>query len=91
MQSQEELIMDVKSYSSKQAGVIYRAYKEGKIEMTREAISEMYDCVGYVEVYNTDDGYRANESIYAIRKAVDAIFAGDYESAQVSINNFMAA
>lgn len=37
--------MSVYTYFSKgQAGVIYRAYKEGRIELTREEISAIYDC-----------------------------------------------
>lgn len=79
--------MEVKGISRKQAGVIYANVKRGTIEMSREAISEMYDrFVGEVFVGSSDP----TERIAALRNAVDFIFAGEYASAQVSINNFAA-
>lgn len=61
-----------------QAGVIYKAYKQGKIEMSRDEASEMYDLVDY-------EGYDDNGSVSAkvdrLLVAVMAIAENDYESA----------
>lgn len=79
--------MEIKGISRKQAGVIYANVKRGTIEMSREAISEMYDrFVGKVYVGSSDP----TEKIAALRNAIDFIFAGQYENAQVSINHFAA-
>lgn len=83
--------MNYKTYSRKQAGVIYRAWKDGKIEMAKEDANKLYDYVGEIEVYNTNAMKIVETIAYAIRNAVDAIFADNYKAAQVSINNFVAA
>ncbi len=77
-----------KSYSRKQAGVIYRAIKEGKIEMSKDAISAMYDNCDYIDVYSRLTADLAINGVPAIKNAVTFIFEGNYENAQVSINNF---
>lgn len=77
-----------KSYSKKQAGVIYRSIKSGKLSMSREAISAMYDNVDYVEVYDNKTAEMAKYGIAHIKIAVDAVFADDFETAQRSINMF---
>lgn len=83
--------MDYKTYTTKQAGVVYRAFKEGKIEMTKGDASKLYDFAGSVEVLNTNSAKVVETIAYAIRNAVDAIFAGDYATAQTSIDNFIVA
>lgn len=73
--------MEVKSYSCKQAGVIYRAIKDGKLTMSNDAISDMYDMVGeaFITMANRD---RVEECIYGVRLAVTAIFDNDYAQAE---------
>jgi hypothetical protein len=61
-------------YSRSQANVIYRAVKEGKLNLDSNTIRLMYldaDCQ-HVELVNPE----------AINDTVQAIFASDYESAQ---------
>ena len=77
-----------KGYSRKQAGVIYRNVKEGKIEMSKTAISVMYDNVGTVEIVDNTTAEFAQEGVTCIRLAVDAIFADDYRLAQMHISDF---
>ena len=63
-------------YSRSQANVIYRAVKEGKLNLDADTIRLMYldaDCQ-HVELVNPE----------AIRATVQAIFANNYESAQKS-------
>lgn len=70
------------SYSRKQAGVIYRAVKEGKLEMAKDAISRLYDFVGCpVETPYGEAVY------YAVKVAVNAIFDNDYKVAQTAVSN----
>ena len=79
--------MEIKGISRKQAGVIYANVKRGTIEMSREAVSEMYDrFVGEVFVGASDP----TGQIAALRVAIDFIFAGEYENAQAAIDRFAA-
>lgn len=71
-------------YTRKQAGVIYRNVKEGKLDMSKAAINSMYywadmDCYA--------DTAEANR-LYEITAAVDAIFENDLEAAQAAIDAF---
>ena len=78
--------MYTKSYSKKQAGVIYAAAKRGDIKMTRDGISFMYDNADGIEIYDNRTAELAKCLPYSVRNAIDAIFANDYELAQVSID-----
>lgn len=71
----------VKTYSRKQAGVIYSAMKRGDIEVEQYVISAMYDMVGGVEVYDTNDAYFVESFALSIKGAIDSIFSGDFASA----------
>ena len=82
--------MFVKTYSKKQAGVIYAAVKRGDVTMGKPAISIMYDMVGGVDVFNTSQLDGIDRVKYAVKNAVDAIFAGDMELAQSCIDNIAA-
>lgn len=79
--------MEIKSFSRKQAGVIYANVKRGTIKMAKEAVSEMYDMVGEAFV-SASDASSIENRIAAIKNAVDFIFAGDIESAQASVDRF---
>lgn len=83
--------MFAKTYSKKQMGVIYRAVKEGKIELSKRDVSYLYDHADGMEVSNTNQAERAEKLHYGMSAAIDAIFAGDYEAAIVSIDNMLAA
>lgn len=74
-------------YSRKQAGVIYSASKRGNIELTREQTSMLYDCA---DRGATTDSATQNMN-YCIKCAVSAIFANDFETAQMLVNEAIAA
>lgn len=76
--------MYTRSYSRKQAGVVYAASKRGDVNMTREAVALVYDCIGEIEVYDGRTADIAKNLPMAVHNMVDAIFAGDYATAQVS-------
>lgn len=78
---------EIKTYSQKQANVIYSAMKRGDIEVPQSVISDMYEMVGCAEIFNTNDAAYIQEFAAAIKNAVDAIFSNDLESAQNSINS----
>ncbi|MBQ9002145.1 MAG: hypothetical protein IJ087_09860 [Eggerthellaceae bacterium] len=72
-------------------GVVYRAMKEGKLSIDKADVSYLYDMCDGIEVWNTNDSNRAEKLFHGMRVALDAIFAGEYESAQIAINNMTAA
>ena len=70
----------------KQMGVIYRAFKEGKLQKTTaEDIDKAYFFVKKLGTGREDElrrSYRDTyEAVLGLKAAVDAIFAGDYEEA----------
>lgn len=75
----------MKAYSRKQAGVIYRAFKEGNIEMTKSAVSKLYDFAD--RDFDLHEMKLAENLHNAVKAAVGFIFENNYKSAQVSINN----
>ena len=82
--------MEMRTITRKQAGVIYANVKRGAIEMSREAISGMYDMVGEVYVGCTSTAGAVAEQVAALKNAIDFIFDGDMKSAQSSIDRFAA-
>lgn len=83
--------MFAKTYSKKQMGVVYRAMKDGKLSIEKADVSYLYDMCDGMECWNTDDSKRAEKLFHGMRVALDAIFAGEYETAQVAVNNMVAA
>lgn len=83
--------MFAKTYSKKQMGVVYRAMKEGHLAIDKAAVSYLYDCCDGIEVFNTNDGAWAEKMFHGMRVALDAIFAGEYATAQTAIDNMLAA
>lgn len=73
----------------KQLGVIYRAFKEGKLEdVDKEDINKMYvyvDKISYDYDFARSEG---REVVGYLREAVDAIFSGDYETANSKVKGF---
>lgn len=80
--------MKVKSITRKQAGVIYSNVKRGTIEMSKQAVSAMYDMVGEVFIGSQSMADYYGEQIACLRMAVDAIFNDQLEWAQDNINAF---
>ena len=80
--------MEMKSISRKQAGVIYSNVKRGTIQMSRQAVSEMYDMVGEVFIGSQSMADYYGEQIACLRMAVDAIFDGNLDWAQDNIDSF---
>lgn len=77
-----------KFYSRKQAGVIYRNVKQGKLEMSKGAISFMYD---HADVERYHDSSVISTMCEAIADAVQAVFDDDMELAQACLNELAAA
>ncbi len=74
-------------FTRKQAGVIYRAVKEGKIQMSKEDINSMYYWADRECYSDTADAYHLDE----LKLAIDLIFEGCYEGAQNRIDIFRVA
>ena len=73
--------MQFKTYTRKQAGVIYSAMKRGAIEVSQDVIGRMYDMAGSVEIFNTCQLEGIEKFAAGIKIAIDEIFADDYEAA----------
>ena len=80
-----------KTYSRKQMGVVYRAMKEGKLTIDKADVSYLYDMCDGMQVWNTNDSKTAEKLFHGMRVALDAIFAGEYETAQTAVDNMIAA
>lgn len=81
---------EIKTYSRKQAGVIYSAMKRGDIEVSADVIATMYDNCGSVEVVNTNQSTFIEDFAAGIKIAVDAIFAKNYDQATQVLASFAA-
>lgn len=81
---------EIRTYSRKQAGVIYSAMKRGDIEAPQSVISKMYDCVGSVEVFNTNDSTYFENFAAGIKNAINFIFDNDYAAATKTLANLAA-
>lgn len=81
-------MQQINGYTRKQAGVIYRAFKEGKITMEKATVSKLYD---WADDFGIDYNGSVNRIMQSVHIAIDAIFEGDYEKAQNEINAFAAA
>lgn len=81
---------EIRTYSRKQAGVIYSAMKRGDIEVPQSVISEMYDCAGSVEVFDTNMSAYIENFASGIKNAIDSIFENDYESATKTLASLAA-
>lgn len=80
-------MFEIKTYSRKQAGVIYSAMKRGDIDATASVISTMYNWAGSVEVFNTNDSGMVEEFAADIKNAIDFIFADNYAAATATLAN----
>lgn len=66
----------------KQAGVIFSAYKNGKIDVTEEHISFLYNTVVDFKCYYNS---RYQDVMDRMKSGLESIFAGNYEEATESI------
>ena len=73
--------MQFKTYTRKQAGVIYSAMKRGAIEVSQDVIGRIYDMAGSVEIFYTSQLEGIERFAAGIKIAIDEIFADDYEAA----------
>lgn len=74
----------------KQAGVIYRAYKEGKLpNVTQENMNDMYYHVNHIGDYDYMRNHYESCLCDMIKKAVTAIFNNDYETADYEMKAFV--
>lgn len=77
--------MAYSNFTRKQAGVIYRAIKEGKITLSDAGIKMMY---GRADAYINHDVVLDDVESY-LRYAVDGLFNGNVEEAQENVNHAM--
>ena len=83
--------------TKKMMGVIYRAFKEGKlVKTTKDDISNMYYWVDYfTNPFNGSFGRSIHPDEYAdfidLKNAVKAIFEGDYVTAERYTQGFSPA
>ena len=66
--------------SKKQAGVIFAANKQGKINIPDAAIKYMYN--HFVDVHGAHYDDKECDAFDRLRDGIEAIFANDYEKAQ---------
>lgn len=71
-----------KQITKKQAGVIFRAYKEEKIEISADEIKSMYRLVDY---NGYDDQGTKQFMNDRLQIAIEKIFGSDYEGANAQL------
>lgn len=85
----EQPLSNNKSISFSQAGVIYRNFKEGNLELDQKEISFMYDNLVEIAEYPNPQEEEIN---FYFKLSVDLAFEGKYElaveSIQEAINKF---
>ena len=74
-----------KSYSKKQAGVIFSNVKRGNLYMSENDINEMYFFADWATCNATD---KERDMCQAIRDAVTAVFDGNMGEAQKMVDRF---
>ena len=72
-------------FTKKQVNVVYKAWKQGKIEADKHTISKMYDLAENGIFGRSASSYDMH---YAITNETSLIIKGGYESAQREIDNF---
>lgn len=75
----------MKSYSRKQAGVIFANWKQGNLHATDTTIKHMYS---YADGWSMHWQPQDLDMIQCIRAAVDCIFAGNIDGAQAQLDRF---
>lgn len=72
--------------TKKQAGVIYRNWKQGNLTATKETMNRVY---AYAEYFVTTDAVIDN-LVTILRACIDAIFANDMAEAQSMLDLFVS-
>lgn len=71
----------------KQIGVIYRNFKAGKLAISESRMSEIYDQLNEFEVNKMNYGFNYAKTqasgLLFISRAINAIFAGNLEAAEI--------
>lgn len=73
------------TFTKKQVGVVYKAWKQGKVEIEKQTVNKIYDLAE-----NGISGYSRSCFCmnHAIKKAVSLILKGRYEEAQKQLDYF---
>lgn len=82
-----ETKMLYKQITKRQAGVIYRAYKESLVDVTDENIKSLYNLVDYRGYDDNGSMQRMNDSI---QLAIEAVFENNYEKANEQLRRAFA-
>lgn len=77
----------MKSYSKKQANVIFANVKNGKLQAPENFARTLY---AYADLYSMNWQQFELDMVRAIRNAVSAIFDNDIKEAQYQLDNFFA-
>lgn len=75
--------MQYSNFTRRQAGVLYRAQKEGKLDVGAGFMSSIYSLA---DMYILADAVQGDVESY-LRAAVDAVFQGDYATAQDRVDS----
>ncbi|MBR3690091.1 MAG: hypothetical protein IKL97_03205, partial [Eggerthellaceae bacterium] len=76
--------MDAFGYTTKQAKVVFKAWKQGKVEADKQVIDKIFKLAD-----GKNHGVRIGTNMgIAVISAVDAIFRNDYRTAQKGIDRF---
>lgn len=76
-------------FTRRMAGVIYRNWKENKLNIADQDIKFMYDFADACEnAYSKMTFYQNQNSLYidSFNEAIEAIFANDFEKAQKELD-----
>lgn len=73
------------NFSKKQAGVIYKTWRQNKIDASKHVINKIYEFAENGIKGFGRNSFSMNDAIYG---TVNAIFEGDYEKAQRQIDHF---
>lgn len=79
--------MKLTGISRKQAGVIYRNYKLGNLDLTEKQISLIYDYSDFSSNWAQPCEY---DMVSCLREAIDAIFAKDMDGAAAKLDRFFS-
>lgn len=72
-------------FTTKQINVIYAKAKSGMLKIEKWVISELYDLANY---YGYDDNGSVSRLEWHINNIIEAVFAGNIESAQELLSEY---
>lgn len=77
--------MFVTFISKKQIGVIFSNWKRGNLNITDAMIKWLYDDIAEIRGKYAQSNATLADAANGVKKAIDAIFAGDFASAEAEI------